>query len=300
MDLSYIGARRQAIGASIMERKTDPAHFAHSAGAALAGSLLANRGRAWAAAALLAVAPACGGGGDAASVPGPVAPAKADITLLFYGNSHTRNNDVPGMVASLVRAVRPGRSVEAVTAPGSQFLDERLSDTPSRDALASRRWSAVVFQAQKYSASGQFTYSTAEAAQWVRLARDNGAVPVLFPEWPRLGIDETQRIFELYVSIAAQAPACVAPVPQAWDIALSRQALLPLHAPDGNHAQPAGALLAALVIASTISGDSPAAMPTLAALAVDAATQADLRAVAAQAVIDLSPRRYCPADTYPG
>jgi hypothetical protein len=41
-------------------------------------------------------------------------------------------------------------------------------------------------------------------------------------------------------------------------------------------------------------------MPTLAALAVDAATQADLRAVAAQAVIDLSPRRYCPADTYPG
>lgn len=281
-----------------MDSKFDPAHPAHPAGAANPGRLLANRWPAWAAAALLALAPACGGGGNAAS--GPVSPVKADIALLFYGNSHTHANDVPGLVAALVRAVRPGRSVEAVTAPGSQFLDERLSDAASREVLASQRWSAVVFQAQKYSASGQFTYSTAEAAQWVRLARDGGAVPVLFPEWPRRGVDETQRIFELYVSIATQAPACVAPVPQAWDIALSRHALLPLHAPDGNHSQPAGALLAALVIASTIAGDSPAAMPTLAALAVDAATQADLRAAAAQAVVGISPRRYCPADTYPG
>lgn len=283
-----------------MDRKIDQARSAHSAGAALAGRSPANRWPAWATAALLALVPACGGGGDTASVPGPVPPGKVDIALLFYGNSHTRTNDVPGLVASLVRAVRPGRSVEAVTAPGSQFLDERLSDEPSRDVLASRRWSAVVFQAQKYSASGQFSYSTAEAAQWVRLARDNGAVPVLFPEWPRLGVAETQRIFELYVTIAAQAPACVAPVPQAWDIALARGPLLPLHAPDGNHSQPAGALLAALVIASTIAGDSPAAMPTLAGLAVDAATQADLRAAAAQAVIGVPPRRYCPADTYPG
>ncbi|NJD89704.1 MAG: hypothetical protein FIB05_17020 [Betaproteobacteria bacterium] len=281
-----------------MDTKIDPAHPARTAGAANPGRLPANRWPAWAAAALLALAAACGGGGNAESVPAP--PVKADIALLFYGNSHTRTNDVPGLVAALVRAVRPGRSVEAVTAPGSQFLDERLSDAASREVLASQRWSAVVFQAQKYSASGQFSYSTAEAAQWVRLARDGGAVPVLFPEWPRLGVDETQSIFELYVSIAAQAPACVAPVPQAWDIALSRQALLPLHAPDGNHSQPAGALLAALVIASTIAGDSPAAMPTLAALAVDAATQADLRAAAAQAVVGQSPRRYCPADTYPG
>jgi hypothetical protein len=281
-----------------MDRKIDPARIAHPAGAALAGRLPANRWRAWATAALLALATACGGGGGAASAPGPT--AKADISLLFYGNSHTQVNDVPGLVASLVRAVRPGRSVDAVTAPGSQFLDERLSDAPSRDVLASRRWSAVVFQAQKYSSSGQFSYSTAEAAQWVRLARENGAVPVLFPEWPRMGVDETPRIFELYVSIAAQAPACVAPVPQAWDIALSSRTLPPLHAPDGNHAQPAGALLAALVIASTITGDSPAAMPTLAALAVDAAAQAELRAAAAQAVAGLPPRRYCPADTYPG
>jgi hypothetical protein len=55
----------------------------------------------------------------------------------------------------------------AVTAPGSEFLDERLSDAPSRDVLASRRWSAVVFQAQKYGSSGQFSCSTAEAAQAV-------------------------------------------------------------------------------------------------------------------------------------
>lgn len=85
----------------------------------------------------------------------------AAMTLAYIG---TR---LQAIGASIVTAVRPGRTVEAVTAPGSQFLDERLSDAPSRDVLASRRWSAVVFQAQKYSSSGQFSYSTAEAAACV-------------------------------------------------------------------------------------------------------------------------------------
>lgn len=51
--------------------------------------------------------------------------------------------------------------------------------------LASQRWSFVILQAQKYSTSGQFSCSTAEAKEFVRLARAQGAVPIMFPEWPR-------------------------------------------------------------------------------------------------------------------
>jgi hypothetical protein len=256
-----------------------------------------------AAAAFTALA-ACGGssgGAPSGTTPSPPTPATApaDIALLFFGNSHTSANDVPGLVAAFVRAARPGRTVEAVEGMPGMFLDDRLKHGPSKDLLASRRWSAVVLQAQKYSTTGTVTYTTWEAAEWVRLTRANGAVPVLFPEWPRRDLDETDEIFRLHLSIAGQAAACVAPVPQSWDIALAADPALTLHAPDGNHSAPAGALLAAMVIASTITGDSPAAMPTLASLPVEAPTQAKLRAAAAGAVTAVPPRQHCPGDPFP-
>jgi hypothetical protein len=262
-----------------------------------------DRTRKWLAAACLALLAACGGSsgsttGSVTALPPPPA-APADINLLFFGNSHTAANDLPGLVAALVRAARPGRTVAAVNEPTWLFLDERLKHAPSKELLASRRWSVVVLQAQKYSSSGNFTYSTFEAAEWVRMARANGAVPVLFPEWPRRDLNETDDIFNLHLSIAAQAPACVPPIPQSWDLALAADPALPLWAADGNHSAPAGALLAAMVIASTITGDSPAGMPTLASVPVDAATQAALRTAASKAVTAVPPRRLCPGDPYP-
>jgi hypothetical protein len=76
------------------------------------------------------------------------------------GNSHTLNNDVPGMVGEMVRAARPGRTVANVTAPGSLFLGERATDQPTLQLMRSRQWDFIVLQAQEYSTSGQFTYPT--------------------------------------------------------------------------------------------------------------------------------------------
>ena len=129
--------------------------------------------------------------------------------------------------------------------------------------LRSQDWSFVILQAQKYSSSGQFVYSTEEAKELVRISRTQHAVPIMFPEWPRKDIDETQRIFDLHVSIAQAEPACVAPIPQAWDLALARDPTLTLHASDGNHSAPAGAFLAALVLYATITGLSPLDLPAL-------------------------------------
>lgn len=126
---------------------------------------------------------ACGGGG------GNEAPAdataQADLPVLFMGNSHTSNHDVAGSVTALVRAVRPGKTVLAVRAPASQFLEDHAQDSTTLSPLRLRRWSAVVMQAQKYSSSGQFEYPTAPAENLALEARQRGAVPVLFPEWPR-------------------------------------------------------------------------------------------------------------------
>lgn len=263
-----------------------------------------RRLKGWMAAAGLVLVAACGGSGGTttgtvtAPPPPPTPAAPADINLLFFGNSHTAANDVPGLVAAYVRAARPGRTVSAVTEPSWLFLDDRLRHAPSKDLLASRRWNAVVLQAQKMSSSGNFTYTTWEAAEWARLVRANGSVPVLFPEWPRRDLNETDEIFRIYLSIAMQAAACVPPIPHSWDFALATDPGLTLHAPDGNHSAPAGALLAAMVIASTLTGDSPAGLPSLPVTGVDDATQVKLRAAAARAVAAVSPRQHCPGDPF--
>jgi hypothetical protein len=242
---------------------------------------------------------ACGGGGASSaplgSPPAPT-PAPADISVLMMGNSHTAFHSLSDTLAAMLRAGKPGKSVSVVTAPGWLFLDERLAHEPSMAMLGSQRWSFVILQAQKYSSSGLFSYSTAEAEQLVGMARTASAVPILFPEWPRLGVDETQRIYDLHVSIARKAPACVAPIGQAWDRALARYPALTLHDPDGNHSAPAGSFLAALVLYATVTGDSPAALPTLSITDVNSDTQDKLRTIAAETVLAVAPRAFCPDD----
>jgi hypothetical protein len=240
----------------------------------------------------------CGGSSDddrGGATSGPP-PSSANITLLFMGNSHTSSNNLTGMVADMVRAGKPGQSVASVEAQGWMFLEERLNHQPSIDLLKSRNWSFVILQAQKYSTSGQFTYSTEEAKELIRMSRTQHAVPVMFPEWPQRGVVETQRIYDLHVSIAQATPACVAPIGQAWDLALARDPSLTLHDADGNHSAPAGAFLAALVLYATITGQSPLNLPQFPQYPVAAAIQDQLRGIAAETTQTVPPRMWCSAD----
>ncbi len=185
-----------------------------------------------------------------------------------------------------------------MVAPNFGSLEDHFRNTTTRALFDAQSWSAVVLQAQQYSQSGQFDYSIAEAVQWSQMARTAKAVPVMFPEWARANIDETDRIFDLHVRIAKQAPACVAPIPQAFDLARLRIASPALLDADGNHSAPNGAFLAALVLYATLTGNAPLALPELASFGIDGATQAKLRAVADEQVKLLSPRLYCPNDAF--
>jgi hypothetical protein len=236
-------------------------------------------------------------GSDSGSLP-EVEGSDADVPMLFMGNSHASLNDLQAMIVTMVIPARPGESVQAVEAPGWMFLEDRVQHSASMALLRGQDWSYVVLQAQKYSSTGCCTYSTEEAKALIRTAREQNAVPILFPEWPRLGVDETMRIYDLHVSIAQVEPACVAPIGQAWDLSLQRNPGLVLHADDGNHSSRTGALLAALILAATITGVSPLDMPVLQGFGVDADVQALLRAVAADTVAAWPPREACPDDPY--
>jgi hypothetical protein len=250
------------------------------------------------AAALLFGLPGCGGGADPSSPPGSShalddAARRADVAVLMMGNSHTVGAGLPGRLQVQLQAALPGRSVAVVVAPASGFLDDHLADPATQALLQARRWSAVVLQAQKYSSSGTVSYSTAAAEALIRQVRALGAMPVLYPEWARQGIDEADRIWALHAGIAAREPACVAPVPQAWAAALARDAGLPLHDTDGNHAASAGAQLTALVLLATLTGRSPSDTPEAPDLAATA-RQPLLREAAAAAAAAQPPRALCP------
>ena len=215
------------------------------------------------------------------------------------GNSHTASHDLPNTVAAMVRASRPGRTVSVDVASDWGFLEDHAGNPRTLELLERRRWSFVVLQAQKYSSSGQFLYPIEPAIELARKARTTGAVPIMFPEWPRRSVNETQRIYDVHLSIAQREPVCVAPIPQAFDLALARHPELVLHDADGNHSAPAGAFLASLVIAATMTGMAPDTLPFFGRPGVDEATQALLRRAAADTVLAYPPRQWCPADPFP-
>lgn len=217
----------------------------------------------------------------------------ADFSVVFFGNSHTAVHNVPAMVGALLQAANAGKTVETVASPDWMLLNARGAHAPSLAMLASRRWTHVVWQAQDYSSSGRFIYPTTGAEKLVRLSREQGAKPILFAEWPRRGVDESARIYETYASIARVQPACLPPIPQAFDLAQARHPDLALHDVDGNHSTPAAAFLAAVLLFAAIDTTPVDTLPTLPSIAVDADTQRLLRLVARDAAKTISPRNFC-------
>jgi hypothetical protein len=205
----------------------------------------------------------------------------ADYELLFIGNSHSSFNGLPNLVAILIEAGEQGTTANAGLAPGWNFLSDRLNDGVTQQALEARAWTHVFLQAQKYSSTGQYSYSTEAAEEWIRRVKTKNALPIMFPEWPRRGnTEEGQRVYELHRSIALEEPACVAPVGPVWDEFILRYPAIGLHATDGNHSNLKGALLSAYVFYQIISGNPASGISYIAQIDVSEQVQEKLKEVA--------------------
>ena len=217
------------------------------------------------------------------------------IDILFLGNSHTQRNDVPGTVAAMLRAGTPRIDATVATAPGLLHLNERATHGPTLALLRSQHWDVVVMQAQNYSLSGTTAYPNDGSVALVREVVEQGGLPILYAEWPRRDIDETEIILDAYRAIAVQEPACLPPVPEVWDHALAEDPQLELYNADGNHAEPAGAYLASLVLYAAISGGEVALLPDLEIPDVPVDVQRELRDLAGQELGRIPAERGCPA-----
>ncbi|MCP4272799.1 MAG: hypothetical protein GY781_12680 [Gammaproteobacteria bacterium] len=219
--------------------------------------------------------------------------AIGDFELLFIGNSHSSSNDLPYLVSKLIESGQPGIIANGFVAPNWGFLDELLNDGTTNKVLTNRSWTHVILQAQKYSSTGLYYYSTNAAEEWIRRIHAQNAIPIMFPEWPRRGnTEEGPRIHDLHLSIASREPACVAPIGLAWEESIARKPELILHAADGNHNNLTGALLTAYVFYEVITGQSAIDLPYKADIAVSEIEQEHLREVASYTVMSNPPCEY--------
>jgi hypothetical protein len=206
---------------------------------------------------------------------------KGDYELLFIGNSHSSMNGLPNLVAILIEAGEPGKVAYSDLAPGWNFLADRLNDGVTQEALESRNWTHVFLHAQKYSTSGNYTYPTVGAEEWIRRAKSQDSLPIMFPEWPREGnTEEGLRVHELHVAIASREPACVAPVGLVWDKFIELYPYISLHATDGNHSNLKGALLTAYVFYQVVTGNNAIELDYISEIDVPESTQYKLKEVA--------------------
>lgn len=248
---------------------------------------------------MLCLLTACGSGSKStappvATTPPPVSspPAVVDplpipdnryvgsYQVLLFGNSHASSNNLPAMIALLLEQ-GTGKEATAVLAPGRQYLDDRISDGVSLNTLQANNWSHVIWQAQKYSTTGQYYYSTSAAKYWVGQTKQQQATPIMFPEHPREGnTEEGMRVYLLHKSIASEEATCVAPVGPAWDNAILAMPEVTFYT-DGNHASLEGTFLTAVLFYQIISGEPAEDLPDIAEINLPAQLQSELRQVAA-------------------
>lgn len=208
--------------------------------------------------------------------------AKADIRILFVGNSHTSYHGLPDLVCRMVRQARPSKTVSFSVVPVSH-LDDATINPRVKAEIEFRPWTHVVLQAQKISMSGKYRYSTEEGIDLARRAKAKGAAVSFFAEWARRGeADERERTETIYSEMAKETGTSVIPVGRAWDAALAKRPDMPLHAEDGNHESAMGAFLTACVIAGRLLDVSPKGFATVEVADLSTADRAFLSEMAAQ------------------
>lgn len=178
-----------------------------------------------------------------------------DLSILFFGNSHTGNGMVYSQVEKLLESDGNHKNV-IVEYTGAGFIRGIWNSPKLKDNILNGDWDYIVFQGQEISASHKYEYSKTEAIELAKLAKKGGAKALFFAEWPLKGIDESDYIYNIYDSIAKKSEAEVIPICYSFEYASKVAPKMNLMSGDGNHSSLLGAHLASLTIYYWIAGAS--------------------------------------------
>ena len=196
-------------------------------------------------------------------------PAQYETQVLFIGNSHTFNHDVPGLFESMARA--GGHSVKAdMVAHGGWTLLDHAQSSETIEKIRSSEWDYVVLQEQgdvpSFPGSREREMYPAIRGLHNEISA-SGADTVLLMTWGHRdgslaeGVGgygaESAVVETAYVKIGNELDVAIAPVGVAWWLAMQSDPDLALWVDDGNHATKEGSYLAASVLYHVILGQSP-------------------------------------------
>ena len=179
--------------------------------------------------------------------------APKPLNILFIGNSLLMNNDVPVMVTNMLNTDGSGRKVTYNSFFVSHLEDVQPGDAPDKE-INSGKYDVVVLQSAMVSSSLTRTYSQARGIAMARAAKAKGARVLLYVEWPRRNINETNYTLNVYRGIAQAADTEIIPVCYAWNSVVAKSNGISLWNPDGNHATMEGSYLAACCTYFHIAG----------------------------------------------
>lgn len=211
---------------------------------------------------------------------------KKELRILYIGNSYTSVNNLPKLLSALL--AEDGRKVAigeylaggmSFRAHWNQNLD--AEDGPARDANAVRKtksrkgqldkllaekdsWDFAVFQGQSMETLSTTMETAKYAGMLVEKVRqaNSKTVPVFYQTWARQHLPDNQaEISKVYMDLARQNKALIAPVGEAWKAAFAARQGLVLHSSDKSHPNPMGTYLAGCVFYATITGKSPVGLP---------------------------------------
>lgn len=187
----------------------------------------------------------------------PQEPADAKLSILFVGNSHTGNFNLVELVTKLIDHRRKPNVATGVY-HSVNFLDEAMSNQELIRKIESKKWDAIVLQAQKISSSGKYTYPVDKGVRLAQHSLGHGCRPYYFSEWGIQNVPGHTAFTEgIYQAMADESKAHLIPVGRVWEAVLAAQPKLKLYSSDKNHQSRLGASLTALVIACFIL-DEPA------------------------------------------
>lgn len=175
------------------------------------------------------------------------------LQILFVGNSLLNYNELPTTVVKML-----GSDGSKRTVVDRQYFVPHLENVPAGDRVdrdvVSGKFDVVVLQAAMVSSSRTRTYAQTRGIAMATGAKERGSRTLLYVEWARKGIDETEYTLNVYRGIAKASGAELLPVGSAWQAVHAKSPGFALWAEDGNHAKPLGSYLAACCVYFRIAG----------------------------------------------
>ncbi|NNF07694.1 MAG: SGNH/GDSL hydrolase family protein [Candidatus Eisenbacteria bacterium] len=179
------------------------------------------------------------------------------LRVLFLGNSYTAYNSLPEQVRTLCASVSVNVTYEART-PGGTTLQDHAGNKDVQNLIKESRWDYLVLQEQSLRPLADPGKMFGAVKALNVFAEHNNTRLLFFETWPRRNLPSSYKeLSRVYDRAAELVGGEIAPVGEAWMLAIQDHPNIKLYDPDGSHPSPAGSYLAACVISASITGEDP-------------------------------------------